>query len=66
MTRAALYARFSTDLQSASSIEDQVRVCQRLIEGQGWTVAQIYSDLGMSGATHLRPGYQKLLEDARA
>lgn len=64
--RAALYARFSTDLQSATSIEDQVRVCQRLIEGHGWTVSQIYSDMGMSGATHLRPGYQKLLEDARA
>ena len=64
--RAVIYARYSTELQREASIEDQVRVCQRLIEGQGWTVSQVYSDLGMSGASHLRPGYQKLLEDARA
>ncbi len=66
MTRAAIYARYSSDLQSAASIEDQVRVCQRLIEGQGWTAFRIYSDMGMSGASHLRPGYQKLLGNARA
>ena len=26
--RAVIYARYSTDLQSAASIEDQVRLCR--------------------------------------
>ncbi len=65
MLRAAIYARYSTDLQRDASIEDQVRVCRRRLEREGWTVAQVYSDHASSGASHLRPGYQKLLEDAR-
>ena len=28
MTRFALYARYSSDNQSVSSIEDQFRICQ--------------------------------------
>ncbi|MFD2854095.1 recombinase family protein [Seohaeicola zhoushanensis] len=63
--RAAIYARYSTDLQSDASIEDQHRICMRLIQSHGWLAADTYSDRGISGATHLRPGYQRLLEDAR-
>ena len=33
--RAAIYARYSSENQREASIEDQVRVYQRLIEGQG-------------------------------
>uniref|UniRef100_UPI00109C6A50 recombinase family protein n=1 Tax=Candidatus Halocynthiibacter alkanivorans TaxID=2267619 RepID=UPI00109C6A50 len=54
-----------TELQSAASVEDQTRLCQRLIEGKEWSVTRIYADRGLSGASHLRPGYQRLLEDAR-
>ncbi|WP_170417249.1 recombinase family protein [Ruegeria arenilitoris] len=64
--RAAIYARYSTDLQSDASIEDQHRLCLRLINGNGWQETQTYSDRGVSGASHLRPGYQQLLEDARS
>ncbi|MEP2530792.1 recombinase family protein, partial [Shimia sp.] len=63
--RAAIYARYSTDMQSDASIEDQHRLCVRLIEGKGWQEAETYSDRGLSGASHLRPAYQRLLEDAR-
>ncbi len=63
--RAAIYARYSTDMQSEASIEDQVRLCERLITQNGWKAGQVYSDMGMSGTTHLRPGYQQLLQDAR-
>ena len=63
--RAATYARYSTDLQSNASIEDQQRVCQRLITDRGWMLALAYSDAGISGASLMRPGYQRLLEDAR-
>jgi len=63
--RAVVYGRFSTDLQSAASIDDQVRVCRERIEREGWTYLHAYCDRAMSGTSHLRPGYQKLLEDAR-
>ena len=65
MTRAVIYARYSSDNQSQASIEDQVRQCRAMIEQQGWTLDGVYSDAAISGATTLRPGYQKMLEDAR-
>ena len=64
--RAVIYARYSSDLQSDASIEDQVRVCKNLIDQNQWTFVQTYSDHGISGASHLRPGYQQLLADARS
>lgn len=63
--RAAIYARYSSDLQSDASIEDQHRLCMRLIAGHGWQEAETYADRGISGASHLRPAYQRLLQDAR-
>lgn len=66
MTRAAIYARYSSDRQRDASIEDQVRVCRRRIAQEGWAEGPIYTDHAISGASHLRPGYQKLLEDVRA
>ncbi len=66
MLRAAIYARYSSDLQRDASIEDQVRVCKRRIEAENWLLAGTYTDHAVSGSIRLRPGYQKLLEDARA
>ena len=63
--RAAIYARYSTELQREASIEDQVHVCRRLMEGRGWTEHAVYSDMAISGANHQRPGYQQLLRDLR-
>ena len=36
--RAAIYARYSSDQQSAASIPDQVRLCRKLCADNGWTV----------------------------
>jgi DNA invertase Pin-like site-specific DNA recombinase len=66
MMRAVIYARYSTDLQREASIDDQVRVCRQRIKREGWKLGATYSDAARSGASRLRPGYQKLLEDARA
>ncbi len=66
MTRAAMYARYSSDNQRDASIEDQVRQCRARIDQEGWQRGEVYSDHAISGATTLRPGYQKMLEDARA
>jgi len=63
--RAVIYARYSTDLQREASIEDQVRVCRQRVEQAGWELVATYTDAATSGASRLRPGYQKLLEDAR-
>jgi len=64
--RAAIYARYSSDNQRDASIEDQVRVCSERIKREKWKLAATYSDRALSGASTLRPGYQKLLQDVRA
>ncbi len=63
--RAAIYARYSSELQRDASSEDQVRLCRERIGQEGWTLTATYTDHAMSGASRLRPGYQKLLRDAR-
>lgn len=63
--KAAIYARYSTDKQSESSIADQVRVCERLAERHGFKVIAQFSDAAISGGTIERPGYQRLLAAAR-
>ena len=66
MTQAVIYARYSSDNQKDASIEDQVRQCRARIDQEEWQPGKVYSDHAISGATTLRPGYQKMLEDARA
>jgi site-specific DNA recombinase len=63
--RAALYARYSSDLQREQSIEDQFRVAERLAERHGFIVVAKFSDQAISGGTTQRPGYQNLLAAAR-
>ncbi|WP_293802279.1 recombinase family protein, partial [uncultured Bosea sp.] len=41
-------------------------VCGALISREGWTLAGTYTDRAMSGSSHLRPGYESLLADARS
>src|SRR5688572_29536076 len=63
--RAAIYARYSSDLQSAASIDDQIRLCRERVEREGWDLSNTYTDAGISGASRFRPGYQQMLADAR-
>ena len=66
MTRAALYARYSSDLQSTSSIEDQVRLCRDLADKAGDEIVEVFTDFAISGGSlHNRPGMQALLGAAR-
>ena len=44
--RAVIYARVSTDLQSETSVDQQVRECQAYCVMQGWDVVNIYRDEG--------------------
>ena len=63
--RAVIYARYSSDLQSASSIDDQVRVCRERIQRDGHQLVRVYTDRAVSGATLMRPGIQTLMQDIR-
>ncbi len=42
MTRVALYARFSTQMQRETSIEDQVRLCKERADREHWSVVEIF------------------------
>jgi len=63
--RAVIYARYSSDLQSASSIEDQIRLCREYAARAGWQITGSYEDAAASGASLMRPGIQRLQQDAR-
>jgi site-specific DNA recombinase len=52
--RAAIYARFSSDLQDLRSIADQVDLAQRYAEARNLNVIGIYDDAAISGASTLR------------
>ena len=59
--RAVIYARYSSDLQSDASIEDQIEVCRRYAEQRGWTIIDTYDDRAISGASTARPGFQAMM-----
>jgi site-specific DNA recombinase len=65
--RVACYARYSTEMQRATSIDDQVRVADRYAKEHGWTAdePQVFMDAGISGSSiDGRPGLQALLAAA--
>jgi site-specific DNA recombinase len=65
--RAAIYARYSTDLQNDRSIEDQVVLCRAYAERAKLTVVETYADRAQSGSSTItRRGWQKLMRDADA
>ena len=62
--RAALYARFSSDLQRASSIEEQFRNCRKRVATEGWAVVAEFADAAISGSDNSRPQYKAMLAAA--
>jgi len=49
--RAVIYARYSSDMQSATSVDDQVRECRKRAEADGHAVINIFSDHAISGSS---------------
>jgi site-specific DNA recombinase len=66
MKKAAIYARFSTDLQNERSIEDQVALCRNYAAREGMNVTEVYEDRARSGGSILgRDGLLRLMDRAR-
>jgi site-specific DNA recombinase len=65
MTRSALiYARYSSDLQNAASIEDQVRLCRERLDQDQVEVRDVFIDRAISGSSlQTRSGIQALLDE---
>ena len=64
--RAAIYARYSSDLQSEASIEDQVRLCRERGERDGHEIIQVFNDYAISGSNLInRPGILSLMAAAK-
>jgi len=62
--RVCIYARYSSDLQSDASIEDQIRLCTEKANSKDWTISDCFTDAGISGASLMRRGIQALLDAA--
>ena len=59
--KVALYIRVSTDSQTT---QGQLLELQTYSERQGWTIAKVYEDKGVSGGKFDRPALQDMLRDA--
>lgn len=64
--RAAIYARYSTEMQSEASNMDQNRQCERLAATEQFVIVARFEDKALSAGTAERPGYQAMLAAARA
>ena len=66
--RVALYARYSSDLQRAASIDDQLRICREYAARLGWTIVAVFTDAAESAGpgSLMRRGLQLLMQGARA
>lgn len=64
--RAAILTRVSTEEQvDGTSLGDQARLCQSLIESRGWEfTGKVYEDAGISGTVENRPALTEALRDA--
>jgi len=62
---AAAYARYSTDHQTSSSIEYQMRKIEEYCDQNGIEIVSRYQDEAYSGTNTNRPAFQELCADAR-
>lgn len=65
MKKAAAYARYSTEHQTSSSIEYQMRKIEEYCNSHGITITARYADEAYSGTTTNRPAFQALCEAAK-
>jgi site-specific DNA recombinase len=64
MSQVAIYARYSSENQRETSIDDQKRECKQYAEKNGWSVVAEYADMEMSGRLDDRPEFKAMVVDA--
>ena len=64
--RAVIYARYSSEKQKETSIEQQVNACMEYINRKGYSLVRVYSDSAKSASHNVekRSDFLKLIEDA--
>ena len=67
MSTAVIYARYSSDNQKETSIEDQLRLCNEYAERNGMQVVHEYCDKAKSGTSvKRRTQFNKMLADSES
>lgn len=65
--RAVIYCRMSLDRTGeARGVDRQEAACRALATARGWEVVGVITENSMSATTGKRPGYHRMLADARA
>ena len=64
MTKAVIYARYSSHNQREESIEGQIRECQDFAVRNGFTIIGEYIDRAISGKTDNRADFQRMIRDS--
>jgi len=62
--KAAIYARYSSDMQRTASIEDQSRNRRKRADADKWTISATFADAAISGSDNNRPQYKAMLAAA--
>ena len=62
--RAAIYLRLSKE-DKQESIENQRALLRKYANDHGFSIVKEYTDEAISGLTDTRPGFAKMMEDAR-
>lgn len=64
--KAGIYARLSNEASGEETLETQVCFLKRFVEDQkDMVLAETYSDFGFTGTNFERPGFTRLMEDAK-
>ena len=62
--RGVIYARYSSENQTESSIEGQLRECKVFAEKKVITIVGTYIDRALSAKTDDRPNFQRMIKDS--
>ena len=62
--RAAIYLRLSKE-DKQESIENQRALLRKYANDHGFSIVKEYTDEAISGLTDTRPGFAKMMDDAR-
>lgn len=65
MKRAVIYARYSCDKQTDNSTKAQIRECEEWAKKNNIAIIDKYLDEAISGRTDRRPGFQRMINDAK-